>query len=59
MSKRFSVNMISTVTNQDKVQFMIYSTNMNSQKLIELMEQLIKGSEKKNLFNIGQFTGTS
>lgn len=47
MSKRFSVNMISTVTNQGKVQFMIYSTNMNSQKLIEFMEQLIKGSEKK------------
>jgi len=47
MSKRFSVKMISTVTNQGKVQFMIYSTNMNSQKLIELMEQLIKGSEKK------------
>lgn len=47
MAKRFSVNMISTVTNQGKVQFMIYSTNMNSQKLIEFMEQLIKGSEKK------------
>jgi transposase len=47
MSKRLSMNMISTVTNQGKVQFMIYSTNMNSQKLIEFMEQLIKGSEKK------------
>jgi transposase len=47
MSKRFAVNMISTVTNQGKVRFMIYSTNMNAQKLIEFMEQLIKGSEKK------------
>jgi len=47
MSKRFSINMISTVTNQGKVQFMIYSSNMNSQKLIEFMEQMIKGSGKK------------
>jgi len=47
MSKRFSINMISTVTNQGKVQFMIYSGTMNSDRLIEFMEQLIKGSEKK------------
>jgi len=47
MSKRLSVNMISNVTNQGKVQFMIYSSNRNAQKLIEFMEQLIKGSEKK------------
>jgi transposase len=39
--------MISTVTNQGKVQFMIYSSNMNAQKLIEFMQQLIKGSQKK------------
>jgi transposase len=47
MSKRFSINMISTVTNQGKVQFMIYKENMNSQKLIEFLEQLIKSSSKK------------
>jgi hypothetical protein len=47
MSKRFAVNMISTVTKQGKVRFMIYSTNMNAQKLIEFMAQLIKGSAKK------------
>ena len=47
MSKRFSVNMISTVTNQGKVQFMIYSQTMNADKLIEFMGQLIKGSDKK------------
>ena len=47
MSKRFSVNMISTVTNQGKVQFMIYSDTMNADKLIEFMQQLIKGSDKK------------
>lgn len=47
MSKRFSINMISTVTNQGKVQFMIYSENMNSQKFIEFLEQLIKNSTQK------------
>lgn len=47
MSKRFSINMISTVTNQGKVQFMVYSDNMNSDRLIEFMKQLIKSSEKK------------
>lgn len=47
MSKRFSVNMISTVTNQGKVQFMIYSDTMNADKLIEFMQQLIKGAERK------------
>ena len=47
MSKRFSINMISTVTNQGKVQFMIYSDTMNADKLIEFMKQLIKASDKK------------
>ncbi len=47
MSKRFSVNMISSVTNQGKVQFMIYSDNMNSERLIQFMEQLIKSSDQK------------
>lgn len=39
MAKRFSFNMISTVTNQGKVQFMIYSDNMNSDKFIEFLNQ--------------------
>lgn len=47
MSKRFSMNMISTVTNQGKVQFMIYSENMNSDKFIEFLKQLIKNSSQK------------
>jgi transposase len=47
MSKRFKVNMISTVTNQGKVQFMLYSENMNSDKLIEFLKQLIKSDNKK------------
>ncbi len=47
MLKRLSMNMTPTVTNQGRVQFMIYSTNMNSQLIIAFMEQLIKGREKK------------
>lgn len=47
MSKRFSLNMISTVTNKGKVQFMIYSQNMNSDKFIEFLKQLVKDSEQK------------
>jgi transposase len=41
------VNLISTVTNQGKVRFMIYNSKMNSQTLIRFMERLIKDSEKK------------
>jgi transposase len=47
MSKSFKINMISTVTNQGKVQFMIYSDNMNADRLIEFLKQLIKNSERK------------
>ena len=47
MAKRFSVNMISSVTNQGKVQFMIYSDTMNSDRFIEFLQQLIKTSSKK------------
>ncbi len=47
MSKRFSINMISTVTNQGLVQFMIYKENMNSDVFIQFLEQLIKSQENK------------
>jgi len=47
MSKRFSINMISTVTNQGSVQFMIYSGTMNAHRLIEFLKQLIKNKEQK------------
>lgn len=47
LSKRFSVNMISTVTNQGLVQFMIYKENMNATILIQFLEQLIKNQETK------------
>jgi transposase len=41
------VNLISTVTNQGKVRFMVYDDKMNSQTLIKFMGRLIKDSEKK------------
>jgi transposase len=47
MSKHFKINMISTVTNQGKVQFMIYTENMNADKLIEFFKQLIKSGDRK------------
>lgn len=50
MSKRFSVNMISSVTNQGKVQFMIYEGSMNAERFIEFLKQLIKTSDKKLFF---------
>ena len=47
MSKRFSINMISTITNQGRVQFMIYTGTMNADRLVEFLGQLIKNKEQK------------
>ena len=41
------VNLISSVTNQGKVRFMVYKKRMNSQTLIKFMRRLIKDSDKK------------
>jgi len=41
------VNLISSVTNQGKVRFMVYTDRMNSQTLIKFMRRLIKDSDKK------------
>ena len=42
------VNLISSVTNQGKVRFMVYKNKMNSQTMIKFMERLIKGAGKKS-----------
>jgi len=47
MAKKFSINMISTVTNKGKVEFMIYSGSMNADRLIGFMQQLIKNKTQK------------
>ena len=41
------VNLISTVTNQGKVRFMVYEKKMNSVVLIRFMKRLIKDSKRK------------
>jgi len=50
MAKRFSINMISMVTNQGKVEFMIYSGSMNADRLIKFLKQFIKGKDRKMYF---------
>ena len=45
--KRVSTNMISSITNQGKVRFMIYSKSMNAQVLIKFLKRLIKSSDRK------------
>ena len=47
MSKRFSVNMISSLTNQGRVEFMIYTGTINADRFIEFLKQLIKNKNKK------------
>jgi transposase len=49
MSKRFSINMISSVTNQGKVAFMIYKETMNADMFIKFLNQLIKDNKRKIL----------
>ena len=47
MAKRFSVNMISSVTNQGRVEFMIYTGSMNADRFITFLQQLIKSKSRK------------
>src|SRR3982751_523020 len=44
---RFSVNMISTITNQGKVRWMIYPGKMNAALFIVFLTRLITGASKK------------
>jgi transposase len=46
-AKRCSMNMISSITNQGKVRFMIYNSTMTAKVLLRFMKQLIKSSNKK------------
>jgi transposase len=47
MSKRFSANMISTVTNQGKVEFMIYTGSMDAAMFIKFLIQFTKDKQRK------------
>lgn len=46
-AKRTSINMISTVTNQGKVRFMLYRDSMNAKQFIQFLKRLIKDSGRK------------
>ena len=46
-AKRERISMISSVTNQGKVRFMLYDQAMNSQTLIKFMNRLIKDTDRK------------
>lgn len=46
-AKRVSTNMISSITSQGKVRFMIYSKSMNAQVFIKFLKRLTKGSNRK------------
>ncbi|MBU1114401.1 MAG: IS630 family transposase, partial [Bacteroidetes bacterium] len=47
MGKRLSTNMISSITNQGKVEFMIYSGTMNADRFLKFLRQLVKNKERK------------
>jgi transposase len=47
MGKRLSTNMISSITNQGKVEFIIYSGTMNADRFLKFLRQLIKNRERK------------
>jgi transposase len=44
---RFSVNMVSTITNQGKVRWMIYTGKMNAALFVEFLTRLLAGATKK------------
>ncbi len=46
-AKRFGINMISSITNQGKVRFMLYKETMTSKVFIKFISRLIKDSKNK------------
>ncbi len=46
-AKRERVNMVSTITNQGKLRFMVYDDKFTAQVFIKFLKQLIKQSSKK------------
>jgi len=46
-TKRFKINMISSITNRGKLRFMVYEQNMDADLFVTFLERLIKSSEKK------------
>jgi len=46
-AKRTSINMISSITNQGKVRFMLYQDTMNAKMFIKFIKQLLKEADRK------------
>ena len=46
-SKKMKINMISAISARGKLRFMLYKSNMNSDKLIDFMRRLINDTTKK------------
>ena len=46
-AKKSSINMISSITNQGKVRFMLYRETMTAKVLIKFLSRLIKDSDRK------------
>ena len=46
-AKRERINLISSVTNQGKVRFMVYDGTMNANTLIRFLKRIIKGANRK------------
>ena len=46
-TKRQRINMISAISSQGKVRFMVYQDTMNQQRLIRFMQRLVRASEQK------------
>ncbi len=44
---RFSVNMLSTITNQGKVRWMLYTGRMNAALFILFLQRLLRGADHK------------
>ena len=45
-SKRFSINMVSTVSNNGKLRFMLYKETLKTDVFIEFLRRLVKYSKK-------------
>jgi len=46
-AKKNRINLISSITNQGKVRFMIYKDTMNAQTMIKFMQRLVKDADRK------------
>jgi len=46
-AKREHISLISTITNQGKVRFMVYENSMNADTLIKFLKRLVKDTDRK------------